>query len=238
MENWFRILNGQISSIFDSYLPATSPYFHFQMITLVNVSKFSPNLVCALILWRSDLGLLMDKFRQFLTVICLLYFHFWRITLENIYECSSNLVCTLILWTSAPWDCEWVNFVHFWQLSARNTSIFYLQDHNLSKSQWIFTKFDMCIDIVGMLIGKFCQFWTELSAHNIIMTGYYRFTFYFSITTCCGYSLEGPHLGSSDQYHSICFCREIKITVFFHWKKRPIWNYVTSNFTGMVRQGH
>ena len=35
-----------------------------------NLSKhhgFSPNLVCALILWRSGLGLLMGKFRQILT---------------------------------------------------------------------------------------------------------------------------------------------------------------------------
>ena len=40
------------------------------MITLVNFNGFSPNLVYALILWRSDLGLLMGKFRQFMTVIC------------------------------------------------------------------------------------------------------------------------------------------------------------------------
>ena len=35
-----------------------------------NLSKhngFSPNLVCALILWRSGLGLLMGKFRQIFT---------------------------------------------------------------------------------------------------------------------------------------------------------------------------
>ena len=37
------------------------------MITLVNINGVSPNLVCALILWRSSLGLLMVKFRQFLT---------------------------------------------------------------------------------------------------------------------------------------------------------------------------
>ena len=42
----------------------------FQMITRVNINGFSPNLVCALILWRSGLGLLMGKFRQILTVIC------------------------------------------------------------------------------------------------------------------------------------------------------------------------
>ena len=41
----------------------------------------------------------------------------------------------------------------------------------ISKCQWIFTKLGMCIDIVeiyglGLLIGKFCQFLTELSACN------------------------------------------------------------------------
>ena len=46
VENWFGYVNRQISSIFDSYLPTTDPYFHFQMITLVNVSGFSPNGVC------------------------------------------------------------------------------------------------------------------------------------------------------------------------------------------------
>ena len=40
--------------------------FRFQMITWVNINGFSPNLVCALVLWRSGLGLLMGKFRQFL----------------------------------------------------------------------------------------------------------------------------------------------------------------------------
>ena len=45
----------------------TCLYFHFQMITLVNFNGFSLNLVCALILWRSGLGLLMGKFRQFFT---------------------------------------------------------------------------------------------------------------------------------------------------------------------------
>ena len=35
------------------------------------------------------------------------------------------------------------------ELSAHNTSVF----NNLSKSQWIFTKFDMCIDIVEIRFG-------------------------------------------------------------------------------------
>ena len=39
------------------------------------------------------------------------------------------------------------------ELSACNTSVFYFQDSNLSKSQWIFTKFDVCIDIVEICFG-------------------------------------------------------------------------------------
>ena len=41
--------------------------FRFRMITSVNFNGFSPNLVCALILWISGLGLLMGKFRQIFT---------------------------------------------------------------------------------------------------------------------------------------------------------------------------
>ena len=43
------------------------PYFYFQTIPSVNVSVFSPNLVCALILWQSSTGLLMGEISQFLT---------------------------------------------------------------------------------------------------------------------------------------------------------------------------
>ena len=34
---------------------------------------------------------------------------------------------------------------------------------------------------LGLLIGKFCQFLTELSTSDMIMVGYYCFTFYFPI---------------------------------------------------------
>ena len=56
------------------------------------------------------------------------------------------------------------NLVYFWQSYLPARDVFYFQDNNFSKSQWIFTKFDMCIDIVEMLIGKFRQFWTEVWA--------------------------------------------------------------------------
>ena len=69
VEICFGNANGQISSIFDIYLTATCLYC-FWRITSVNINRFSPNLVYALILWRFGLGLLMCKLCQFLTVIC------------------------------------------------------------------------------------------------------------------------------------------------------------------------
>ena len=47
---WFGIVNGQILSIFDSYLLTICLSFHLWMITLVNVNGFSPSSLCALIL--------------------------------------------------------------------------------------------------------------------------------------------------------------------------------------------
>ena len=72
VEIWFEIVNWQISSIFDRVIsPRQVRIFHFYMITLVNINGFSSNVVCALILWRSGLGLHMSKFRQFFgRVIC------------------------------------------------------------------------------------------------------------------------------------------------------------------------
>ena len=104
------------------HLSDVSTYFCFHMITWVNVSGFSPNLVCALILKRSGLGLLMGKFCQFLTAIC--YFHYQVIMLVNISGFSPNLVCALILWRSA-FGLLMGKFRHFLtELSGRNTSVF------------------------------------------------------------------------------------------------------------------
>ena len=38
-------------------------------------------------------------------------------------------------------------------LSARETSVISFKDNNVSKSQWIFTKLDMCIDIMKIWFG-------------------------------------------------------------------------------------
>ena len=31
---------------------------------------------------------------------------------------------------------------------------------------------------------------------------------------CCGYSLEAPHRGASNEYHNICFHEEIKKNIY------------------------
>ena len=78
-------------------------------------------------------------------------------------------------------------------------NVFYFQDSNLSKSQWIFTKFDVCIYIVEICFQiahwQFC-----LPARNMIMVGYYRFTFY------CTYIMgEWIHFQGRQLCHD-CFC--------------------------------
>ena len=92
------IVNGPISSTFDSYLPAIHLYFHFRIIT----SKYQRIFTSALILWRPGLGLLMANFVYFWQSYLPTtrpYFHFWAITLVS----SLNLVCALILWRFL-WD--------------------------------------------------------------------------------------------------------------------------------------
>ena len=43
---------------------------------------------------------------------------------------------------------------------------------------------------------------------------------------CCGYSLEVPRWGASNEHHNICIYGEIrKISVLFGWKKCLIWWY-------------
>ena len=63
----------------------------FQMITLVNINGFSPNLVCALILWRSGLGLLIGKFRQILTDLSARGTPIFSFLVDNLSKCQGIL---------------------------------------------------------------------------------------------------------------------------------------------------
>ena len=58
----------------------------------------------------------------------------------------------------------------FRRFFAKDMPVFSFPDDNLSKYQWIFAKLGMFIDIVeilGLLMGKFRQFSTELSARDM-----------------------------------------------------------------------
>ena len=71
MEIWFRIIIGQISSIFDNNLPTTS-VFSFAYNNLSKYQWICTKLdLCINKLYRPGLELLICKFHQFLTVICL-----------------------------------------------------------------------------------------------------------------------------------------------------------------------
>ena len=117
--------------------------------------------------------------------------------------------------------------------SVERLSVFSFPDDNLSECQWIFTKLGMCIDIVEiwflwLLMGKFRQFLTELSARDTSEFSFPGDTLrkhaYSNIlkilppknenyqiknsnilhisaqTINCGYSLEPPRRGGSNEY--------------------------------------
>ena len=48
-----------------------------------------------------------------------------------------------------------------------------------------------------------------MSTHNICFRGEIRKNFLHG-NICCGYSLEAPRRGASNEYHNICFCEETR----------------------------
>ena len=118
VESWLGIANGQISSILDkkSYLPATHPYFRFRTITWVNINGFSPNLICALILWRSGFGLLMGKFHQFLKK--------WSACDTSLYSFPDNNLSKYQWIFTKLGICIDIVEIWFWITNGQSSSIF------------------------------------------------------------------------------------------------------------------
>ena len=54
---------GKFRQFLTKFSARDTSVFLFTKITLVNINGFSRSLSCALILWRSALGLLMGEFR-------------------------------------------------------------------------------------------------------------------------------------------------------------------------------
>ena len=81
--------------------------FHFRMLTWVNMNGFSPNLVCALILWRSGLGLLMGKFRQIFTELPALDTPIFSSPDDNLSKHQWILTKPCVHWYCGGlvWDC-------------------------------------------------------------------------------------------------------------------------------------
>ena len=160
-----------------------SVFFCFGMITWVNLGGFSPNLVCALILWISGLGLLMGKFHQCLTELSAHVMSGFSFPDGNLISVDFHQTwcvhwyCKVLLL-----ECKWVNFINFWQSYLSTTLHYFLfPDNNLSKYQWIFTKFGICIAILETLFR--------------IANGQTFFFFIFSRVTC----LQQVHIFVSGQ---------------------------------------
>ena len=88
----------------------------------------------------------------------------------------------------------------------RSSVVSFLGD-NLSKYQWIFIKLGMLCTLwtsgMGLLMGKFCQFLTESSAHNTIVFGYYGFTFLLNFITFSAYvqsNLNGSNISGTMKF--------------------------------------
>ena len=128
------ILVVLVSILLSACLLSVHPYFHFRMITWVNDCGLTPNLVCVLILWRSCLGLLMGKFRQFLT------------------DCLPG--------THNSGGVLWFHVVYVSiLLSTRLSSVhpYSFISGRLLGWKWIFTKLGMCLDILKISFRIACH---------------------------------------------------------------------------------
>ena len=129
------IMVSSWSSVCPSVRPS-SVRFLFPDDNLSKHNGFSSNLVCALILWISGLGLLMGKFRQIfmeLSPETRPYFRLRTLTWVNNKGFSPNLLYALTLRRSGLGLLMGKFRQIFTELSARDTPIFSCPDNNLSK---------------------------------------------------------------------------------------------------------
>ena len=100
--------------------------FRFRVITWVNINGFLPNLVCALILWRSCLGLLIGKCHQILTELFARDATIFSFPDDNLIKRQGILtklgtcIDSKDIWFGIA---NWQITSMFWQLSSRDTII-------------------------------------------------------------------------------------------------------------------
>ena len=162
--------------------------FHFRMITWVNISGFSQNLVCALILWRSGLGFLMGKFRQILTELSARDTPIFWFPEDNFSKCQGILTklgtCTDIveIWFGIVNGQISSNLGSYLSEPCPNFCFWTITWVNIKGSQLnLVHALILRRSGLGLLMGKFHQCLIELSARDTIMAGYYSLTFLLPI---------------------------------------------------------
>ena len=116
----------------------------------------SPNLVCALILWRSVLGLLMGKFCWYLIELYARRKSVLSFPDNNLSKCQwifTKLgVCIDIveIWFEIA-NCQ-ISSIFDWVICTPH-ALFSFSDDNLAKCQWFFTRLGMCIATVEIWFG-------------------------------------------------------------------------------------
>ena len=86
MEIWFGITNGQTATILKSVICLWHIHiFCFWTITWVNLNRFWPNLIWALALWRSDLGLLFGTLLPIFDKVISLWHNNGRMLLFHVF---------------------------------------------------------------------------------------------------------------------------------------------------------
>ena len=126
------------------------------MITLVNVSDFTKFGVCIDIV-EILVGIVDGQILSLFDKLSARDMSLFSLQDDNFSKYQwiftrLDICIALILWRSALRLLKGETSI-LTESSARNISIFYSYDNNLNKSQWIFTNFDVCIDIVKICLG-------------------------------------------------------------------------------------
>ena len=173
VEIWFVLLTGKFVNFRQRYLPTTRLYFCFCAITWLNINGFSPKFVCALILWRSGLGLKMGKWRQLLTELSACYMSIFSFPDNNLSKCQwifTKLGMCIDI-NRGGWRLLMGKFhlylmgyllatrpyFHFWIITWVNISGF---------SSNLFVHWYLLRSSLGMQMGKLSQLLTDLSVRH------------------------------------------------------------------------
>ena len=119
------------------YLLATCQCFSFSK-NWVDSNWFSPNLVCALILWRSGLGLLKGKFCHFFSELssCDMIMERYYQFIEDIYSFAVNTINIVVEWNENI--SIFTSVKHEWKFECFHYTRWKFLWYSLKKSKFSF----------------------------------------------------------------------------------------------------